>query len=89
MNATRRMPDEIPVTEPVHVPDVFSNGIAEIDGADGVARLTWYARRMSEGRPERQIVDRIVIPIAAIPQVMRVLANFYADKNKITGGEAQ
>lgn len=76
-------------TEPTIVPDVFTNGAARVVPiSGGCVRLTWYVDVPLACDPseiEHRIVDRLVIPQEAIPEL---ICKLYAALNAVAALDA-
>lgn len=78
--------DREPLVETGTMQDVFTTGIARIDELDGNARLLWYSRQLTqEGHWERRVVFPQVLAVQDFPDVMRMIAQFYAERGRPFG----
>lgn len=51
--------------EIVHTPDTFASGLGTIDCLDGFMRLIWYVEEWIDGRKQKVVVARLVLPKTA------------------------
>lgn len=62
-------------TEPYAVADTFVSGLADVeDIGGGCLRFTFYCRSTHDGREEKQVVARIIMPAEALPSAMQMSA---------------
>lgn len=67
--------ENLRLTEPVPVADVFISGIAQAeDIGGGCLRFTFFSRRHTDAGDENAIVARFVIPIEAVPPAIMFAA---------------
>lgn len=60
------MPEPI---DPIGVPEIFVDGVSDVRIIEGVTRIPFYARRDGEG----EVVVRLAIPVAELPDVIQTL----------------
>ncbi len=69
-------------TEPTIIHDIFASGAAHAVAINGgCVRLTWYVEIplfTADGTLEHRIVDRVVLPQEAIPNLMLMLGSALA-----------
>lgn len=63
-----------PLTEPAVVQDVFASGLAEIqDAGGGCVRFVLYSiHTCVDGKAERVVVAKIVMPACAVPEAVMI-----------------
>jgi hypothetical protein len=69
-NGDRTKVAELPLADPVIVADLFATGLAKLEHRGEYVRLTFWTDHLvfgdGNGRPERIIVARIVMPPSAL-----------------------
>lgn len=75
----------VPLIEPCPVPDTFTSGLARAEVHGNIIHFILYAEHSdAEGKPERVIVARILMPKEAVPAAIRMalqtVSNDYIDR---------
>lgn len=69
-------------TEPTIIQDIFTTGAAHVSAAgDGSLRLTFYVDidiNLGGAEVEHRIMDRVIVPLAAIPALLVMLSDAMA-----------
>lgn len=61
--------------DPLNIPDTFASGMSEAeDLGDGCYRFTFFSTHHVDGREERTIVCKLILPMSAVPPAIVLAA---------------
>jgi hypothetical protein len=68
--------------EPTHIRDTFVSGMVEVESVGTCARLTFFVEAKPTGMAEleHQVVEKLIMPAEAIPDLILQLAEFLAEE---------
>lgn len=65
----------IQLSDPLNVTDIFASGLGEVEDLDnGCFRFTLYSAHHIDGREQRTVVARLILPASAVPPAILLAA---------------